>query len=433
MHPGLNKDYKFLLSRLIPRQLLSPDRIKGILDAIAGNERLPLVREAYRCMEELVQTGSFHRMAVEERSKGVMLTYVDRSRHKKITLNMTHEEWRLIGRPRPGSSGIIPSVLAGIISSLSLNGTAVSPVSRIETMLNLTGKILEGAVGYLVLLENQGLRGIRYSESIEESTLADLEKNEFYRQALYSGRICTLIRPELSRTGLNLFKVGTAPQSVILVALETGREKLGILQIHSSDPDPPDRETYSNFYLLGQGIVRFLANNKHFERMVSIDTLTQVNNRNFYESQLPLEMERASRNERCLGFLIMDIDDFKLFNDRYGHDTGDEVLKMVAGVIKKHLRKIDLLFRFGGEEFIALLPGADRDASERTAERIREVIANTSLSVDGGRQLSISITIGGCVYPVDASQESDLFRKADQALLSAKSAGKNRVQFYERE
>jgi diguanylate cyclase (GGDEF)-like protein len=127
----------------------------------------------------------------------------------------------------------------------------------------------------------------------------------------------------------------------------------------------------------------------------------------------------------------MDIDDFKRVNDRYGHDVGDEMLKLIARVTRDHLRKIDLLFRYGGEEFIVLLPGAGKDAAERTAERIREVVSKARHTLDDGREIGVTISIGGCIFPNDGQKELDLFRKADSALYVSKREGKNRVTFYE--
>jgi len=102
----------------------------------------------------------------------------------------------------------------------------------------------------------------------------------------------------------------------------------------------------------------------------------------------------------------------------------------VAETVKKHLRKIDLFFRFGGEEFIALLPGARREDAERTAERIREVVSRLRHVADNGEEICATVSIGGCIYPVDAQNEIELFRRADQALYISKKEGKNRVTFY---
>jgi diguanylate cyclase (GGDEF)-like protein len=207
----------------------------------------------------------------------------------------------------------------------------------------------------------------------------------------------------------------------------------GILEIHLGVEEMPERETMFNFELLAQGIVRLLENNVQLERMVSVDRLTQIHNRNYYETQMPLEIERANRNRQKLAFLMADIDHFKVCNDEHGHDVGDKVLHLVAQTIKGHLRRIDLLFRYGGEEFAVLLPGADRDAAERTAERIREVVSITPLTLDDGTNVSVTISIGGCIYPDNAQNDDELFRSADKALFRAKQEGRNRVSFYDRE
>jgi diguanylate cyclase (GGDEF)-like protein len=126
----------------------------------------------------------------------------------------------------------------------------------------------------------------------------------------------------------------------------------------------------------------------------------------------------------------MDIDNFKKFNDNYGHDIGDAVLRLVAQTIKKHLRKIDLFIRFGGEEFIAVLPGASKEATMRTAERLRNVIENTQYRCEDGRVLNITISIGGSIFPIDAKNQLELFRNADKSLLKAKRDGRNKIVFF---
>jgi diguanylate cyclase (GGDEF)-like protein len=163
--------------------------------------------------------------------------------------------------------------------------------------------------------------------------------------------------------------------------------------------------------------------------MVSIDRLTQVHNRNYYELQVPLEIERANRNKLSFAFLIIDIDDFKKVNDGFGHDVGDRVLRLVAQTVRKSLRKIDLMFRYGGEEFVVLLPGAASDSAKRTAERIRGIVARVEHPTEDGRKVKVTISIGGCIYPDHAVNESQLLRTADKALYAAKEEGKNRVIF----
>ena len=262
----------------------------------------------------------------------------------------------------------------------------------------------------------------------DRSTIAEAESGGFYGPPMHSEEPYSI----LDHTGFSggLFPVGSMTGSILLFPLRSAGRVYGLLEIHSVEDESHAPDRLLNYNMVARGIIKVLDNNRQLERMVSIDRLTGVNNRNNYEIQLPLEMERATRNRKSLAFLIMDIDDFKSFNDRYGHDTGDRVLKLVADTVKKHLRKIDQLFRFGGEEFIALLPGAGRDAAERTAERIREVVAGTRLTIDDENAIGITISIGGCIFPADAGDEKELFRKADQAMYKAKREGKNRVSFF---
>jgi diguanylate cyclase (GGDEF)-like protein len=430
MHPGYEKDYRYLLSKLIPRQLLSSQRIDGLLRALDSNDRLEMIREAYFSLEELAGRGIFRKERIGRTGRSVSVTYIKTGEPARITLKMSQWEWEAISGRELTAGGIVPSVLAGIISSLSLNNSPKTLLAKMIEVLELVNHIHRGATGYLVLLQEEQIPEDKGGSRIRALSLSELSRNELYRSCM-TGELQHAFLPvqEIYERG-SLFEFLPGTRSIVLIPLLSEENKLGLFEIHLKDEQPPGRDTFSNFYILGQGIVRLMENNRHLENMVSIDRLTQVNNRNYYDTQLPLEIERANRDRKSLGFLIMDIDDFKEFNDRYGHDVGDLVLKSVAHNVRTHLRKIDLLFRYGGEEFIALLPGADREAAERTAERIRDVISQTNLYTKDKRELKVTISVGGCVYPEDAQNETELFRRADQALYRAKSSGKDTVQFY---
>jgi len=430
MHSGIAKDYLFLLTNLIPRHLLSSERIEGILDATATGDRLNIVRESFLAMEELVRRGIFERSGLTRADGNVTVTYTQKDRRASFSLSMLDHEWDFLSPVSEKSIGLVPSVLAGILSSLTLNGSGVSSTEKIEDILALVEYACQGAEGRLLLFQESFIQGVRESANIRESTKDEVESSVFYMEAMTNERRHTLVKKDRILSAKGVFKVGRGVGSIVLIPLTGNDRKFGILQIHLPEGGEPDSGTLFNLNLIGQGLVRFLDNNRHLEEMVSVDRLTGANNRSYYEVQLPLEMERASRNQKSLGFLIMDIDDFKKFNDFYGHDTGDEVLKLVANTVRNHLRKIDLFFRFGGEEFIVLLPGAGREASERTAERIREVVSAAGFNTDEGKSLHITLTIGGCVYPDDADNEKELFRKADRMLLEAKNSGKNKVRFH---
>lgn len=431
MHQGFEKDYSFLLSTLIPRQFLSHERLAGIRRAVAGGNRVDMVREAYRAMEELVETSVFHEKDTVRRGDEVRLTYARVKGRSRITLVMSGNEWVRVSGISGKREGILPSVLAGIISSLSLNDSPRTLSRRLEEMLDLSGSIRAGASARMLLLQELFLHGAHLEERIKHSSWSEIAKNEFYSRCFDTGAPYEFVFLGGGPAVHSFFTTGPGTRSVLLVPLESKETRWGVLEVHLTDEEHPDREKSFNFFLLGQGIVRMLENNKHLEKMVSVDRLTQLHNRNHYDTQLPLEMERAIRNRKSLAFLIMDIDDFKMVNDRYGHDVGDRVLRLVAQGIRDHLRKIDLLFRYGGEEFIALLPGAGKEAAERTAERIREVVSKLKHTLEDGREVEVTISIGGSIFPNDAQKELDLFRKADDALYHSKKEGKNRVTFYD--
>jgi diguanylate cyclase (GGDEF)-like protein len=429
MHPGIDRDYRFLLARLIPGHLLSSDRRDEIEGVVARGERSELIRAAYLAMEELAARGAFVKDGVARENGNVSLSYRAAGEPETITLVMTSAEWEAAAGTRRPAEGILPSVFAGIISSLSLNDSPKTIVIRIEEMLSLAGHIAEGACGKVLFVNT--IPAIREWSRDVVGFLPQSEalKRRFYHSCLTSGTPHTFIRLGGENGGGGAFTIAPETKSILMIPLLARDIKWAILEVHLPTDSPPDRGTLSNFHILGQGIVRLLENNTHLEKMVSIDRLTQVHNRNYYELQVPLEIERANRNRMSLAFLIIDIDDFKKVNDVHGHDVGDRVLRLVAQTVRKSLRKIDLLFRYGGEEFIVLLPGTGADSARRTAERIRGVVARVEHSLEDGRKVKVTISIGGSIYPAQAQNESQLFRMADRALYAAKEEGKNRVVF----
>ncbi len=173
-----------------------------------------------------------------------------------------------------------------------------------------------------------------------------------------------------------------------------------------------------------------IQNQTMLEKLVFVDPLTGVYNRAFYDRQVTLEIERANRTNQKLGLLVMDIDDFKAINDQFGHRAGDQVLAQVAREVRARMRKIDLMFRYGGEEFVLLLPGADLEEAQRTAERLRLVVGEQRVLPDGvATPLRVTVSVGGAVYPDQSRTKTGLFNAADSALYRAKNDGKNRVAF----
>lgn len=158
------------------------------------------------------------------------------------------------------------------------------------------------------------------------------------------------------------------------------------------------------------------------------DPLTSLHNRRFLEESLELELARARRNKAPLALIMADIDYFKRFNDTYGHEAGDAVLRSVAQTLKSHIRGSDIVCRFGGEEFTLILPESALEAAREKTELLRQSIATLVLSHAGRNLGSITMSFGIAIFPEDGSDSAALFQAADMALYQAKNEGRNRVE-----
>lgn len=157
------------------------------------------------------------------------------------------------------------------------------------------------------------------------------------------------------------------------------------------------------------------------------DPLTGVNNRTAFDITLKREVDLARRHGTALGLVVLDVDHFKQINDRFGHLVGDCVLRDVAEHASACARSTDMLFRYGGEEFVIVLSNTSVQGAKRLAERVRAAVEALQCRY-GKAQVRITASLGvACVKDEDTPQS--LFERADQALLSAKQAGRNRVVF----
>jgi two-component system, cell cycle response regulator len=162
--------------------------------------------------------------------------------------------------------------------------------------------------------------------------------------------------------------------------------------------------------------------------MAVTDPLTGLNNRRHLTSHLGSLMEHAAGGKADLCLLILDIDHFKQVNDKYGHDAGDEVLKEFAQRLKKAVRGIDLVCRYGGEEFVVLMPDTDENVAFRVAERIRTTVAMEPFSIHRGEKtINVTVSIGMAMLTPNMKTPTEILKSADTALYRAKNEGRNRV------
>lgn len=159
------------------------------------------------------------------------------------------------------------------------------------------------------------------------------------------------------------------------------------------------------------------------------DGLTHVYNRRFFERSLAAELDRSRRDQRPCGLILLDIDKFKDFNDTYGHDVGDLVLKTVADAIKNTLRSTDTVSRVGGEEFAIIVPNTFRLDAGFLAERIRKNVEALIIETEA-EKLSVTISLGVAINdPSKFTSLDELYKRADNALYEAKESGRNCLRF----
>lgn len=191
-------------------------------------------------------------------------------------------------------------------------------------------------------------------------------------------------------------------------------------------------EEKDKFNILSQqfllGIKRALLYEK-IQELAITDSLTKAFSRRYLLERLDEEVERSRKFKYSFSFLMLDIDHFKGYNDRYGHLVGDAILKDVASVIKEGIRQIDLVGRYGGEEFSVILTETGREQAGFIAERIRQAIEERNIRVYD-EDLKVTVSIGISIFPENSSDSLTLIDTADKALYRAKEEGRNRTCIY---
>lgn len=173
---------------------------------------------------------------------------------------------------------------------------------------------------------------------------------------------------------------------------------------------------------------------QNLRKSASMDNLTELYNRSYLDPFLESEIEAASKAHQPVSMIMVDMDHFKDINDCYGHIVGDHVLTIFAQIVLKCIRKTDIIARYGGDEFIVVLPNTDTETAHAVAERIRKDVSEAYIPpIDGVVISSISCSVGVSTYPVHCDSKNTLFKTSDLALYKAKNAGRNRTAVYQSE
>ena len=270
----------------------------------------------------------------------------------------------------------------------------------------------------------------RLSKELER-TLALYDITKGLRQALEGDKIFAIFRDNLSRyleagdcqfvapsTNLKLYK------DYSVFPLKIDRNISGYLLVKDIKGEDKERFTIlaQQFFSAMKRAILY----KEVQELSVTDSLTNVFNRRYFMDRLAEEIKRSEEFGYGMGFLMVDIDNFKSYNDRYGHLVGDVILKEVTATIKESVRQMDFIGRYGGEELVAVLAETDKQKAYFIAERIRQAVEAKEIKAYD-EDVKVTISIGVATLPESGASTEALVEGSDQALYLAKQTGKNRV------
>lgn len=177
-------------------------------------------------------------------------------------------------------------------------------------------------------------------------------------------------------------------------------------------------------------VVKYLIKSRDFEqqyKLATTDGLTELYNHRYFQEQIRMQVEQSKRYNHNFSLIIIDIDFFKKFNDTFGHQSGDAVLRQVAQTLKKNVRATDIVCRYGGEEMSIILPNTGKDEAFSTAQKICERVANKKFKLAGDKETNVTISLGVSTFPYDGDNAPAIIEAADKRLYNAKNNGRNQV------
>jgi two-component system cell cycle response regulator len=361
----------------------------------------------------------------------------------RIAAHVTRGRLIREARREADTSGIVLEIVRDVTASLSSEEIFDMLVRRVSRLFQIRRCSM-------IMIQEGGEQGTVVAAHDDPSISAlsiDLTRYPEIRQAVETGA------PVLVKNlrGSALFEqirplwetenIEVDVQSIVAIPFSFDKGQHGVFFLRSSPEEPAlDEESVRLTSAIAQGAVRALNRAAMFESVLShqeqleilakTDELTGCLSRRYLMERLENELERAARYERLLGVVMFDIDDFKRLNDTHGHTTGDAALRSIGEVLRRSLRTADFVGRYGGDEFLLVLPETSAQGTHQLAERIRNGVSRREFELRGGT-LRLSISGGVAGFPdKDVMALEDLIDRADVALYKAKAAGRNRVFIY---
>ncbi len=273
-----------------------------------------------------------------------------------------------------------------------------------------------------------------FSRAFSRNELWEVVPGGLTEEVLQTGEVLCIEDTGLSSFALNPIATREGIRFVICVPLKVPGSVVGLLYLNDFVPRQFHLEKLKLISVFASFAAMAIYNARlhtQTKQMAITDALTGLHNHRYFQQLFNQELGRAKRYEKPLSIIFMDIDNFKKFNDTYGHANGDLALALIGKIVTRSLRLIDIAFRYGGEEFAVLLPETRLESALQVAERVRERIEKDTLDmlpfvVGHG----ITVSIGVACYPLDGSTREELFAKVDALLYKAKESGKNMVHYF---
>jgi diguanylate cyclase (GGDEF)-like protein len=349
------------------------------------------------------------------------------------------EDRRTGAGPRPGLDRRAP--FADSIRRFAEQIDAIEPAQTYETILTQALELVSAERGSLMLfdaganeLTMKAARGL--AEPV--SAVANVRLGEGIAGSVMSeGRALVTTMDQLGRKTIPERRYKT--KSFMSYPIAIGQRKIGVLNLGDKiGGGAYDATDLSVIELVGPQIALALERAawqqraNQFQLMSITDPLTGLHNRRYMEARLAEELSRSRRYDYPMSFMMIDIDNFKLYNDRNGHQAGDRALEIVAQCLRAALRKVDVASRYGGEEFSILLPQTDLQEAGVIADRIRRKVSETKFPYGDAQPFGgVTVSIGLSSYSAALDSAEAIIRAADRALYHAKSHGKNRAYAYQ--
>lgn len=307
---------------------------------------------------------------------------------------------------------------------------AMSSTLDLDGVLQVVRRSLRD-LGYpgsrILIMGEEGLLEERAAEG--EPLQIDSRRFELFSRVLLENEAVVIDADRFSTSSPAEVYQAIHASEIVLVPVKSKGNPVGLVLVENSPGQRVGRSQKEFFMTLANQAGLAIENANLYEKTLRLsitDGLTEIYNYRYFCQRLDRELSRAKRYGHTLGLLIIDIDHFKMFNDRYGHLIGDDVLRSVAAIIKSKTRDVDVVARYGGEEFSVILSEIDVDEAVVYAERVREAVDSFRLTLPTGETTGVTVSLGVAINPNGETGEKEFISRADQALYHAKEMGRNR-------